>query len=151
MLEDNWDPGEAAAAQTVIGSDSFVDKIRRGWAGLSEKASVLRESGNKKALASWVELESVITAVEDEYGCARENLLRRWSRSNEPRQVLLYLAVKYCRGQNTLTGLAEELVPISISGLTRAKQLMEEKMKKDRKLRSRVGNLEKSLTENSNS
>ena len=79
--------------------------------------------------------------------------MRRWSRSNEARQVLLYLAVSFCRGQNTLAGLAEELGPISMSGLTRAKQLMEEKLRRNRKLRGRVANLglEKCLTENSNS
>jgi len=30
LTKDLWDPWEAAAAQAVIGSDSFVDRIRRG-------------------------------------------------------------------------------------------------------------------------
>jgi hypothetical protein len=54
-------------------------------------------------LRAWCGLDQVIKAVVQHYECTEQELMRRHSKNNEARQVLLYLAVTYCRGRYTLT------------------------------------------------
>ena len=44
LTEGMWDPWEAAAAQTVIGSDRFVDRSRRGLTDLVENVNIRSEA-----------------------------------------------------------------------------------------------------------
>ena len=86
------DPWEAAAAQTIIGGDSFVDGRRRALTDLAENVNTRSESQQRRKLQGWCSLGEVKAAVAGEYGCDEGELLRRHSRSNEARQVLLYMA-----------------------------------------------------------
>ena len=79
--------------------------------------------------------------------------LRRWSQNNTGRQVLLYLACRHCRGRYCLTDMAERLGGITIGSLSRSRQLMEQRLARDRALRRTVARLERTLrtgTENQN-
>ncbi len=138
LTEELWDPYEAAVAQTVIGSDSFVDRMRRGLADLAENVNVRRESAQQRALRAWCGLDQVVEAVAQHYECTEEKLLRRHSKNNEARQVLLYLAARYCRGQFSLMELGERLGPITVSGLGSARQIMARRLRESRTLRDRV-------------
>ena len=140
-----WDPRAAAVAQTVIGNDSFVDRVRRAVASVSDKASVRRECGQQEKLLAWCGLRDVVLAVSEGYGLAPAELLRRWSRNNEARQVLLYLAVERCRGRYSATELAHRLGRISISGLGKAHDRVETRMERDPALRERVRHVQQRL------
>jgi len=137
-----WDPESAAAAQCLIGSDSFVDRVRRGLTELSENVNVRRESVQSRALHSWCTLEQLTGLVAEAYACSPEDLLRPHSKGNEGRQVLLYLASVYCRGRYSLSELGERLGPVSISGLGSARQIMKRRLRGCRELRERVAALE---------
>ena len=142
LSENLWDPYEAAAAQTIIGSDSFVDRIRRGLTDLTENVNVRRESMQQRALRAWCSLDQVVDAVIQHYECTAEQLLQRHSKNNEPRQVLLYLAATYCRGRHSLMELGERLGPITVSGLGSARQIMARRLRESRTLRDRVSSIE---------
>ena len=58
-----------------------------------------RESTQQRQLSSWLPLESVIAVVRIAYGCGTEQLLCRYNRDFEARQVLLSLAATHCRGR----------------------------------------------------
>ena len=142
-----WDPYEAAAAQTVIGSDSFVDQIRRSLGDLAENVNVQRESVQQRSLRAWCSLEQIVEAVGESYGCRAEHMLTRHSKNNEDRQVLLYLASAYCRGRYSWSRLGERLGPITVSGLGSARQAMVRRLRESRELRGRVAQIEAAMIE----
>ncbi len=133
-----WDPLQEAAAQTIIGSESFVDRMRRAVSDIAEKIAVRRECGRQVQLRSWCQLRSVVHAVAEEFGVPPVALLAKWSNGNDARQVLLYLAAVHCRGRYTLTSLGNRLGRISVSGLAKARQLMSARLTVDDGLRVRV-------------
>ena len=149
LLRDIANPLDAAAAQLVLGSEPFVDRIRRSLGDLSLKAKLRREQPQAAALAAWVPLDDLIQRVAEAYGAERQALLRRHSRGNEARQVLLYLATIYCRGRHSLTELAGSLGPLSIGGLTRARYAMSARLARSAALRRRVSRLEAQLRRHS--
>ena len=140
------DPWEAAAAQTIIGGDSFVDGRRRALTDLAENVNARSESQQRRKLQGWCSLGEVKAAVAGEYGCDEGELLRRHSRSNEARQVLLYMAATHCRGRYTLSDLGLELGPITVGALSRARGLMADRIRESHALRARVSSIEALLT-----
>lgn len=146
LTEKLWDPYEAAAAQAVIGSDSFVDRMRRSLTDLTENINVRRESTETQALAAWVELDRVLDAVANHYGCTRDSLVQRHNRGHLPRQVALYLAATYCRGRNTLSDLGHQLGPITVGALCAARCKLSCALAEDRDLKADVNTIAAELT-----
>ena len=147
LTEGMWDPWEAGAAQTVIGSDRFVDRIRRGLTDLVENVNIRSESHQQRTLQAWCSLDEVRAAVAAAYGCEGQDLLRRHSRGNEARQVLLYLAATHCRGRYTLSELGQQLGPITVGALSRARGLMADRIAASESLETRVSSIEARLKE----
>ena len=145
LTEDLWDPQEVAAAQTVIGSDSFVDRIRHGLTDVAEDVNIRSESRQRRELLAWCSLEEVKAVVAEEYDCAEQHLLRRHSRNNEARQVLLYLATTHCQGRHTLSKLGLQLGPITVGTLSHARDLMAKRIRESEELAARVSVIETRL------
>ena len=144
---EQWEPYAAAAAQAIIGSESFVEKMRKGLAAVAEKLSIRRECGQQAKIQSWCRLRDVIHAVAIEFDQEPRDLLKRWSNANTGRQTLLYLASVHCRGRYTLTNLASRLGGLSISGLAKAAQLMKKRLLKDKDLKDKVDRIQAMLQE----
>ena len=89
-----------------------------------EKAGTRREHPQAAALGAWVSLDDLTALVAEAYGTDRQALLRRHSRHNEGRQLLLHLACTWRRGRHSVTDLPEQLGPISVGGLTHARDVM---------------------------
>ena len=145
LTEGMWDPWEAAAAQAIIGSDSFVDRIRRGLADLADNVNTRSESRQRRALQAWCPLDEVKAAVAEAYGCGEQALLKRHRRGDESRQVLLYLAATCCRGRYTLSELGQDLGPITVGALSRARSLMAGRIAASEDLKARVSAIEARL------
>ena len=145
-----WEPAQAAVAQTIIGNDDFVDRIRRTVATMSERAEVRRECGEQAELRSWCSLRDVLLATAAACGVEPRSLVVRWSRANEPRQLLLYLAMERCRGRYTATDLARRLGGISVSGLAKAHRRIEARLRTGAALRATVARIDAALAETSN-
>ena len=129
-MEDIPDPMEEAAARAVLGSERFVDRMRRGLKDIKENLDVRRESSQHCKLREWHSLEAVISAVSHEFNCARRELLRRHNRNCEARQVLLFLAATCCRGRYSLAELGRRLGPISLGSLESARTKMQQRLTK---------------------
>lgn len=142
LTEELWEPEIAAAAQCLIGSDSFVDRMRRGLTDLSRNVNVRRESVQERALRAWCSLAQLTQLVAEAYGCYAHELLRTCSRHNETRQVLLYLTSIYCRGRYSLAESGMRLGPITVSGLGSAREIMKQRLRASRSLRDRIAQLE---------
>ncbi len=145
LLADITDPMEEAAAQAVLGSEEFVDRVKRGLKDLRDNVNVRRESTQRRRLDSWRDLEEVVAAVSGAYECEPSSLLGRYSRGCEGRQVLLYLAARKCRGRYSLSEIAEHLGPLTITGLSSARTKMAGQLRTEPDLRKRVADIEKAL------
>ena len=121
---------------------------RRGLHDLSAKASIRHECGQAAALRAWVSLDALLEQVAAAYGVERDAVLRRHSRGNEARQVLLYLAWRYCRGQHAQAEVGERLGGVSRGAVSRAGEIMKTRLAGDAALRQRVEALERQLTAN---
>jgi REP element-mobilizing transposase RayT len=145
LTEDLWEPSAAAAAQTVIGSDRFVDRLRRALTELAENANLRREAGQQRALQAWVSLEDVTAAVARHYDCDPEALLRRHRRGGDARQVLLYLAATCCRGRYTLTEIGQRLGGLTVGGLCAGRYKLAQRLRRDRRLARAVRTVQQGL------
>ena len=112
---------------------------------MAENLDLHSQSAQRRKLLAWCALEDVKKAAAEKYGCDEQYLLRRHSRSNEARQVLLYLAATHCRGRYTLTELGTELGGVTVGGLSRARSLMSECIGQAEDLACRVATIEKRL------
>lgn len=137
--DDIADPLEAAVAGTLIGGERVIDRMRRALTELSENVNVRRESGQHRQLASWRALERVVVAVARAYGCCEQaELLRRYNRGCEARQVLLYLAATHCRSRYSLSELGLQVGPVTVSTIGAARQRVAARAAEDPELRQRI-------------
>lgn len=105
-----------------------------------------RECGRQIELRSWCRLRDLVLAVASAYDVHPRSLLVRWSKGNEARQVLLYLATTHCRGRYSATELARRLGRVSVSGLAKAHERMAERLRVDTKLGDTVRRIETLVT-----
>jgi len=89
LVRELANPLAASAAQAVLGSESFLEWVRARFVRVGTSARVRREQGQAPALASWVSLEDLLARVADAFDTEPSELVRRWSRNNTGRQVLL--------------------------------------------------------------
>ncbi|MCF7854996.1 MAG: hypothetical protein K9N51_09380 [Candidatus Pacebacteria bacterium] len=78
-------------------------------------------------------------------GCEQAELLRRYNRGCEARQVLLYLAATHCRGRYSLSELGLELGPVTVSAIAAARQRVPARAAEDSGLRQRIDAIEETL------
>ena len=69
LLREVDNPFEAAAAQFIIGSEDFIDKIRRLYLQVSDKVNIRRDQTQSMKLRNWVSLDEVTRLVAAEYRC----------------------------------------------------------------------------------
>ena len=102
LIRDIENPIKYTALQVILGSDSFIDKICRKYVTSQSKLNC--PQANK--LSSFMKLENLQKEVAEYYQIDREMFFAKFSKNNEPRQMLLFLARKYCRGRYPLVELA---------------------------------------------
>jgi len=150
ILRDIPDPMEAMDVRTVLGTETFLEKVRRGLTDMAENLNLLRELGDKRRIVASVDLAILSEAVARVYGVSRQSLFVKHSKGNEPRQVLLCLASAYCRGRLSLTKLSEKLGGITVGGLTRSRYNIRKASQSDKLLREKITEIEKCINEKHN-
>jgi hypothetical protein len=143
LLRELDNPHDKAVAQTVLGTDSFIDKIRRGVVEIAENLNIRRELGEKVQIQHSLHIDKLIEAVSVSCETKKEKLLKKNSRGNEARQILMYLACKHCRGRYTLTQLSTMLGPVTVGALSRSRYNMELKLKNNNNLSERIKKIER--------
>jgi REP element-mobilizing transposase RayT len=144
LLREVDSPFEAAAAQFIIGSEDFIEKIRRLYLQVSDKVNIRRDQTQAMKLRSWVAVDEMERLIAKFYDCTVESLRVRYQHGNEARLMLQYLMAKYCRGRYALVELSERL-GISVGGLTSARFRMKRRLSDEPKLRQHLAALEKQL------
>ncbi len=147
ILKNVDDPFALAAARSILGSESFIEKYRRGLTTLSEKWNIRREQAQVSQLQSWIDIEKLIRTISKVYDVEEIELLSRYYRGNEARQVLFYLASKYCRGRYSLTTLSAKF-GITLGGLSSSVYKIKKRLKTDKKLSVKIRNIEAQIIKN---
>lgn len=142
LLRELDSPYAGSAEQSIVGSDSFVDRIKRGY--LLGRKGDRREEPSLVHLQESFGLEEIAEAVAEMYEIKSAELMRRRSAHREARRLVMYCASKYCRHESSLSELAERL-GVSVSGLTRARDRFAAAFSANRKLRRLVRNVEKRI------
>ncbi len=142
LLREVENPFLAAAEQSIVGTDSFVDHIKREY--LLRRQSDRREEPSLVHLQASFSLEEVTAAVAVLYGVVPDRLLQRKGAHRKARRMLMYCASKYCRYRSSLTGLASEL-GVSVSGLTQARDRVAKRLRRDRPLQEELQKVEAKL------
>ncbi len=142
LLQGITDPFEAAAVRSVLGSESFVERMRRGLVSVAAKTAINRENVQAHKLIGWVNLDDLIGIVSAFYQVDRDRLLQRHSRGNEGRQALIYLGSKHCRGRYTLGEIAEKINIGSVGGLGSCCNVIAKRISRDKGLAKRIKQLE---------
>ena len=105
LLKTIENPMEHITAQSILGSDSFIEQFRRKYIFMLDG----KGCPQAKQLSSFMELENLASKVAAYYLIDRKTLFAKFQKNNEPRQVFLFLSKKYCRGRYPLIELAKNL------------------------------------------
>ena len=116
LVRDLKSPFSDAAEQSVLGSEPFVDRIRRRFV-LARQAPAPKRSRQRS-----LSLTEVARAVAAVCGGDPRELLSRDGGHRIGRGLLMHCAAKHCRSDRSLSDLAEEFdVSVSAMSVTRTR------------------------------
>jgi hypothetical protein len=118
LLSDIGNPAEAIAVRAVIGSEDFLDRVRRAY--LLGRPGDRREEPELVRLQAGLAPAQVLDAVAVVEGTTQDELLRRRSTLRQARRWARYCVCLLCRQRTTLTEL-DRLFGVSVAGLTRSR------------------------------
>jgi REP element-mobilizing transposase RayT len=131
------DPFEYVLAQSILGSESFINKISRD---LKREGVRDKQAKGAKSTITAVDLSKILEIVTRIYKIPTEEIRKR-KRDCEARQVALWLAGKHCMGKMTLVEIGREMGGITNSAVLRSVKHIEERIATDRKLRKRLNKI----------
>ena len=120
------DPFDRAEAQFILGSDSFIDRIRRKY--LLKPQTGEQDQPQLRYLRGGFEISEIVTAVSEIYGVKESVLLKARSRAGGARRFLAFCLSRYCRSRYSLSYLAS-IMGIGTSALSRFKSEVQTAMK----------------------
>ena len=138
LLRDIENPMEKIIAQSILGSDSFIEKIRRKYILAKDKT----ECPQAKKLSSFLKLDVLAKVVAMYYHVDRKTLFAKFQKNNEPRQMLIFLSKQYCRGRYPLIKIAENL-KLSVHGFGSNAYKFQKRINADFNLKKKYSDLKK--------
>lgn len=129
LLRDLESPLARLEGQTILGTEAFVDRMRRAYI-LTRTADRREQPAFARARQS-LAFDAVAQCVGQVCKVEPDRLLTRRGGQRPARQLLIHAACRYCRGTESLTALARRL-DLSLSGLTMARTRMDERLRQDK-------------------
>ena len=140
-------PFQDLREQTILGSEGFVDRVRREL--LMERHADRREAPALVHFKSSFSPDQVAAIVADVCGMGADVLLKRRSPHRMPRRLLRSCVARYCRHERSMTALARSM-SVGLSGLAAARDRMATALASDRRLQRLVRQVEQRLKEGGN-
>ena len=142
LLRDLDNPLARLDGQTILGTEPFVDRIRRKYV-LTRDADKREQPAFARARQS-IPFEAVARCVGRQCGVKPDSLLTLRGSDRQARQLLICGVCRYSRAGETLTALAQRF-GFSLSGLTMARDRVEQKLRQDKRLREAWLQIEQKL------
>jgi putative transposase len=134
LIENITDPAEEAKAQSILGRDRFMDRIRRilRRRGRGDGES---EPARQRLLAE--SIETVVERVAKTYQMKPDELKRAnmGQRDNEARQVALWLTREKCRAVATVREIGKAMGGVSGSAVSMACRRTSRRMMRNKRLK----------------
>ena len=138
-------PFDDITEQSLMGTDSFVDRIKRQFLLSRDVNSRHRnEQPGLVHLQSSFSFNEIVATVASVCNVKIADIFKRRLVKRETRRILLFCLSKYYRSHMTLTDIAENC-SISLSGLTRARDRINRVAKTDKILSRILNSIEKKL------
>ena len=108
LIGDLANPAEEAKAQSILGHDRFIDRIRRI---VQKRRPGDRESERARRQVTAESIESVVSRVARAYKIPREAMMKagKGRGGNEARQVAMWLARERCGAHATLRNMGKAM------------------------------------------
>jgi len=139
LLRDLKSPFDRAAGQAILGSEPFVDRIRRRYL-LARKADRREETSLKRLTKHGLPLSEVAEAVAAAFESTPRELLVREGGHRAGRLALMYCAYRYCRSGRSLSDLARDF-GVSVSALSLARARFARQLDQDTALRTSLADI----------
>jgi len=143
LLHNVGNPFESLKLQSILGSDSFADRIKRRYI-LKQNKATRKEQPSLWKLQQPLSSEDVTKAVGEICGVDVDVIKQSKGRHSEARRLLIYCMCKYCRGKHSLSDISQEF-SVSVSGLTQARDRFERAVTYDKLLQQLLAKVEKRL------
>ena len=135
-------PSKDVVSGIILGGTEFINWIKRNF--LSKDADI-KEKPQLKSLKPGLSLEDLLTAICNEFACTREVILQKGKKGNLARDLTIYLS-REMTGESGIS-LGRHF-GISGAGVTVRHRIIEEKIKKSRKLKGQVNRIKKAIINN---
>ena len=142
LLRDLDNPLARLEGQTILGTEPFVDRIRRKYV-LTRDADKREQPAFARARQS-VPFEAVARCVARQCRVQPDSLLTLRGSDRQARQLLICGVCRYSRAGESLTALARRF-GLSLSGLTMARDRVEQRLRRDKRLRDTWLQIEEKL------
>jgi REP element-mobilizing transposase RayT len=119
LMREVEDPAEAQRVRSILGSDTFVEWIRREF--LLRRVKGDDEQGDLRRLQSGFEFDAVLAAAAAASGVSAAVLRGRRCRNRQARDLLAALARRYCR-RTARAGALASAMGLTYSGFVHASE-----------------------------
>jgi putative transposase len=140
LLRDMENPFDNTVGQAVVGTDSFLEHIRRM---VRERVGTDRDGERSRAKLLAPAPEEVLEAVADAYGVEVDKLQRRGVRS-EARRAAIWLVSEMCGVAGHGRALSDLFGGVSRSALAKARARMAAEYKENKAVQRRIAAIKKS-------
>jgi len=140
LIEDITDPAEEAKAQSILGHDRFVDRIRRLLRGRG-RGDGESDSLRQELMADTI--DAAVARVARVYKVGTEELRKACMgrRGNEVRQVALWYARERCGSRATVREIGKEMGGVSGGAVSMACRRIACRARRDKHLRRIIAKL----------
>jgi REP element-mobilizing transposase RayT len=128
LLKEIDNPMEQVKAQCALGTDGFLDMLRRKVVDFQEKTSGCPQL---KSLSSFFDFDRLAEVISSFYAVDKPLLFSRNIKGNEARRALIHFSELYCRGRYPLIAIAERL-NLTLGGYASCRRSIRDKLKDDR-------------------
>jgi len=136
-LEDELrNPLQEARANAILGSDNFVVWLKDQF--LKGKDLPPRDFTHLKKIYEGVPVKNIAEAVAAEYGIEPKDIIRKRSKFREARQLLVEICYRLNYRKKSLREIGRELGGVSGEQITQVHNLIRARLKKSRKLETRL-------------
>ena len=141
LLKELDDFKQHIKVQTILGSDSFTEMLRRKYIDLQAE---IKECPQGKKLLSFCELADIAEKIAAFYSVKKELLFLRCKKRNKARQALIHYSEIYCRGKYSLTELAK-MLNLSMGGYASCRSAIKTRLAKDKRFKLQFKKLKLNL------
>jgi REP element-mobilizing transposase RayT len=136
ILKGAINPLTEARAGVVLGTDSFIERVRKTF--IDGREWVRKEQPQVKSLRGVIPVEEIARVVGEEYGVKPGELLKVRSPHREARRVLIEMSYRLNMSYSPLQKLGEELGGIGGAAVANTHMRFQKKIVSDRELAKRV-------------